>query len=83
MAKVDQTLEDEGEKVGKGIWIWVSLGLLLFYPLSTGPVCRMAQAGLLPRKFIMVVYEPLKPAYDGIRPFHVFLDWYMNVWGVK
>ena len=55
--------------------------LVLIYPLSSGPVCRVIEAGHLPEE-IYILYYPLADLTAHSPQLQKCLRWYMrDIWG--
>ncbi len=65
-------------------WGILLLAMLIFYPLSLGPVVWMAENGYLGnsgiRVFVQIVYFPLQWFYESNESVEKLLDWYMSFW---
>jgi hypothetical protein len=75
--------EPKGRTHG-GLRFFVVLGVLLvLYPLSIGPVCKLTEKGLLSIDY-SVLYRPLGMLYDRSSVAKRFFDWYLDdLWGIK
>jgi len=54
--------------------------LLVVYPLSWGPVVRLARDGVIDCASAENYCMPLENAYRKSRAFRRFADWYMPLW---
>jgi len=73
---------EQSHKRGWGIYFWV-LGFLLIYILSTGPVEKLCDRGLLSRHTVDVLYTPLSILCVYCEPVRVLFNWYiLDVWSV-
>ena len=64
--------------------IWTGLFLLFAYPLSTGPLCKLRDVGLIKPRAIELFYALLILLSDNCRPLEEFLSWYVHaVWSCK
>lgn len=62
-------------------WLVIVLVLLVAYPLSMGPMIRLAIKGYLPDWFVeLPVYYPLQLLEDRSPPIHRLFDWYEDWW---
>ncbi len=65
----------------RGWLIWL-LGILAFYPLSTGPVIKIWRGLGLAEQPIMIAYAPLIAASRAVPAINSSFDWYVkSVWG--
>jgi len=51
---------------------------LVLYVLSTGPVCRLCDKGLVPQRIVETVYLPVIYVGDRFSIPHDFLSWYVH-----
>lgn len=64
-------------------WLKTLVLLLLFYLLTTGPLCRLADNKTIAWDFVHRLYAPLIWAAK-LPPVNVCLEWYIrDVWKVK
>jgi len=64
-------------------WLKNILLLLLFYILTTGPLCRLAEKKTISWDLVNRIYAPLNWAAQ-FAPLDIVLDWYiLDVWKVK
>jgi hypothetical protein len=79
-----QTSDSTHDKGGGSLWIlWSVIGLLLAYPLSTGPVLKFCISKGRPPPVIVALYTPLETLYNKSSAAHKFFDWYFHLWGIK
>lgn len=62
---------------------WMIITLLVLYPLSTGPMLRLAQeTNLVSENRLEQIYTPLIFLSDNCRPVQDFFVWYIfGLWG--
>ncbi len=65
-------------------WGFLLMAMLIFYPLSLGPVVWMAENGYLDnsdiRVFVSMVYFPLEWSHENNESVEKLLDWYISFW---
>ena len=83
------TVQSESSRSRSFPWwtVWGFIGLFVFYPLSTGPVIRIASeftnnfASNEPVwQFVETVYAPLVFLSDHYEPVESFFTWYILFW---
>jgi len=63
-----------------GVW---TLGILLLYVLSLGPVLLIInKSGADPLPVLTTVYAPLIALYEHVPAVQSFYDWYFHAWGL-
>ncbi len=68
-----------------GLWSWALVQLVL-YPLSTGPMVKLAAMGVLRGRALVTLdraYKPFTILDQRVPGGHKVLKWYVNLWGVK
>ena len=77
MAEVTQNVSEErGGRWPRRVLPWL-LAILLFYPLSFGPVDRLFGVG---SPVVRTIYTPLLMTYKSVPPFRRAFDVYMGFW---
>ena len=75
--------ESEGRSHGVLRWFAVVAVLLMIYPLSSGPVMKLVQKGLIPPG-AGALYVPLGFLHDKSTIGKRCLEWYLeDVWNIK
>lgn len=60
---------------------WLLVIALVLYPLSTGPVAKLAEAQVLPKDQLEHIYYPLVILAEHSQPVRKFFEWYLyEVW---
>jgi hypothetical protein len=81
-APQNETSPPGGSGTGSLLWLaWTLFLLLVAYPLSVGPVAKVA--GPDPPAVLWAIYAPLSYLNDHSQPVKSFFDWYAKVWGVR
>jgi hypothetical protein len=83
MEERPDTVGASGERGGHGFWPWLIVLLPVVYVLSIGPVAKMSEAGLIAEATCRVIYAPLIILDRHVPGVEHFLDWYMQMWGVR
>lgn len=68
-------------------WLWV--GLVVIYPLSTGPVVHLCltvdgpySVNSAAWKTVEMFYAPLIYLIEEFEPVSDFFEWYLDLWGL-
>jgi hypothetical protein len=72
-------VEPEPRRAGAGLALWLTLLLLVAYPLSVGPAVWLAERNVVPKKAVEVVYAPLEALAEHSQFAGRFLDWYVGL----
>ena len=75
--------EVEGRSHNWGRWLLVTAAVLVFYPLSAGPVVRLARERIISQSTIEFVYAPLIMLSDRWPPAERFFQWQRDLWEKK
>jgi hypothetical protein len=79
----ESQLSDTSHDKASSFWIvWITITLLLGYPLSVGPVAKYYGHNQPPRA-VTVFYAPLESLYHKSSTAHSIIDWYLHLWRVK
>jgi hypothetical protein len=77
-------MSDESNKVrNKHDWspaAWTAFLVLVIYPLSFGPIVRLAVVAGVPK--VIYAYVPVIWATCWWQPAKQMLDWYLHLWGL-
>jgi hypothetical protein len=75
--------ETKARKSRRVVWWSLAIAIFIIYPLSTGPIFKLAQYDRVPFG-IMKVYAPLDWLGNHCTPLGSFLHWYvLDVWRVQ
>jgi len=81
MSKPQQKPADKPRRSGCGTLVWVTGSFLVFYVLSTGPIAKLVEIGMISGSATRRVYAPLTWLGDNFPPAESFFDWYLeDVW---
>ena len=73
---------DSSRRAGMPIAVWLTIFLLLIYPLSTGPAVKLAEHEVVSMDALEYVYAPLIWLAEHCDPVADFFEWYLSdVWG--
>src|SRR5205807_6284386 len=74
----------ESQGLAFGRPAFVILAALVFYVLSVGPVCKLADRGVVPYRFMQVVYAPLSWVAKKSPVTARFFSWYCKaIWKTR
>jgi hypothetical protein len=63
---------------------WLAIGILVLYPLSTGPAAMLYQHHLLPESVLQILYAPIIYVCDHNATINDALEWYVEkIWHVQ
>jgi len=71
----------DSRRPGFGTLVWITLLLVIIYPLSAGPVAKLIELEHLPEGSFVAFYSPLTWQAEQSDPVADFLYWYLTkVW---
>jgi hypothetical protein len=77
--KTNETIPNPADRRGHGFGVtWWLFSLLAAYLLSTGPVFKLEQQGLINSRFVKNFYAPLGGAMEHCGPLSDAMIWYVS-----